>query len=73
MTTKMAEERATSFPKSQRMTARPAAAPRRSAPSRDQIAARAKAIWQKKGCPAGQDERNWLEAEAQLKAEAGNS
>jgi hypothetical protein len=34
-----------------------------------QIAERAKVIWRKKGCPAGQDEQNWLEAEAQLKRE----
>lgn len=36
-----------------------------------QIADRAKAIWQKKGCPVGQDEKNWSEAEAQLKRELG--
>jgi hypothetical protein len=36
-----------------------------------QIAERAKAIWQAKGCPAGQDEQNWLEAERQLRAELG--
>jgi len=34
-----------------------------------QIADRAKKIWQQKGCPSGQDEKNWLEAEAQLKKE----
>ncbi len=34
-----------------------------------QIAERASAIWKQKGCPAGQDEKNWLEAEAQLKKE----
>ena len=36
-----------------------------------QIEERAMAIWQKKGCPAGQDEQNWLEAERQLKEELG--
>jgi hypothetical protein len=36
-----------------------------------QIEERAKAIWRQKGCPAGQDERNWYEAEAQLKRELG--
>jgi hypothetical protein len=34
-----------------------------------QIEERAKAIWQQKGCPMGQDEKNWHEAEAQLKKE----
>jgi hypothetical protein len=34
-----------------------------------QIEERAKAIWQQKGCPVGQDEKNWFEAEAQLKKE----
>jgi hypothetical protein len=34
-----------------------------------QIEERARAIWQKKGCPMGQDEQNWLEAERQLKEE----
>ena len=37
----------------------------------EQIAARAKAIWQAKGCKPGQDAQNWSEAEAQLKAELG--
>lgn len=41
----------------------------RKAPSREQIAERAKAIWQQKGCPCGQDEQNWLEAERQLRQE----
>jgi hypothetical protein len=34
-----------------------------------QIEERAKAIWRQKGCPVGQDDKNWLEAEAQLKKE----
>jgi hypothetical protein len=37
----------------------------------EQIAQRAHEIWVKNGCKHGQDERNWLEAERQLKAEAG--
>jgi hypothetical protein len=37
----------------------------------EQIAKRAEAIWLKKGCQPGQDEQNWREAEAQLKAERG--
>ncbi|MGA2071698.1 MAG: DUF2934 domain-containing protein [Sedimentisphaerales bacterium] len=36
-----------------------------------QIEERAKAIWRQKGCPVGQDEKNWYEAEAQLKKELG--
>jgi hypothetical protein len=39
--------------------------------TQEMIAGRAKAIWQAKGCPAGQDEQNWLEAERQLRAELG--
>lgn len=39
--------------------------------TRDQIAQRAHQIWVKNGCKHGQDEQNWLEAERQLKAEAG--
>ena len=42
----------------------------KSAPTHDQIADRARAIWQSKGWPAGRDEENWREAEAQLRAEA---
>ncbi len=34
-----------------------------------QIEERAKAIWRQKGCPVGQDEKIWYEAEAQLKRE----
>jgi hypothetical protein len=37
-------------------------------PTHDQIAQRAKEIWQTKGCPSGQDKQNWLEAERQLRA-----
>ena len=37
--------------------------------TREQIAERAEAIWQASGCLPGLDERNWCEAEAQLKAE----
>jgi hypothetical protein len=36
-------------------------------PTHEQIAARAKAIWQAKGCPAGKDDENWREAEEQLR------
>jgi len=45
--------------------------PERKIPRSDHelIAQRARAIWQAKGCPAGHDEENWLEAEAQLSNE----
>ena len=36
-----------------------------------QIEDRAREIWHRKGCPCGQDEQNWMEAEAQLKKEMG--
>lgn len=35
----------------------------------DKVAARAAEIWHRKGRPHGQDEQNWLEAEAELRAE----
>ena len=38
-------------------------------PTHDQIAQRAHEIWVKRGCKPGEDERNWLEAEKQLRAE----
>jgi DUF2934 family protein len=47
-------------------SARPAAGP-----THAQIAKRAEVIWQKRGRVTGQDEQNWHEAEAQLKAELG--
>jgi len=40
-------------------------------PTREQIAARAEAIWRRRGCIAGEDERNWYEAEAELRREIG--
>lgn len=36
------------------------------APTRDQIAALAHAIWIDRGCPVGRDVDHWLEAERQL-------
>jgi hypothetical protein len=47
------------------------APPRKSAaaPTHDQIAARAREIWQRNGRQAGRDQENWLEAERQLRAE----
>jgi hypothetical protein len=35
----------------------------------EQIAERAKKIWQDRGCVPGFDEQNWYEAETQLKME----
>jgi hypothetical protein len=35
----------------------------------ERIAERAWVIWQNRGCSPGEDERNWLEAEAQLREE----
>jgi hypothetical protein len=37
--------------------------------SHDKVAARAYEIWVRKGKPHGQDEKNWTEAEAELRAE----
>lgn len=37
--------------------------------SHEQIARRARAIWEKKGHPVGQDEQNWYQAEAELRTE----
>ncbi len=38
-------------------------------PTHEQIEERAKLIWRQNGCPSGQDQENWYEAEAQLKRE----
>ena len=37
----------------------------------DQIAERARRIWEQRGRPDGEDDRNWREAERQLKREMG--
>lgn len=42
-------------------------------PSYEQIAACAYSIWQSKGCPQGQDEANWSEAETQLRRGAASA
>jgi hypothetical protein len=39
-------------------------------PTHEEIARRAKHLWQDRGCPQGQDERIWLEAEKQLTSES---
>ena len=48
-------------------------ADRASRPTHQQIADRAKEIWRNKGCPAGQDDANWYEAETQLERELVSS
>lgn len=37
----------------------------------EQIEERARLIWKQRGCIPGEDERNWYEAETQLKRELG--
>lgn len=37
-------------------------------PSHEDIALRAREIWESRGCPDGSAERDWLEAEEQLRA-----
>jgi hypothetical protein len=39
----------------------------------EQIAERAKILWKERGCPSGQDDKNWYDAEKQLKKELGVS
>ncbi|HNS20863.1 MAG TPA: DUF2934 domain-containing protein [Sedimentisphaerales bacterium] len=50
--------------------AKPALAPARTL-THDQIAGRAKKLWQQHGCPQGKDDYIWHEAERQLKRELG--
>ena len=45
--------------------------PNRVAPSQEAIARRAFLKWQARGCPSGTALQDWLEAEAELKAELG--
>jgi hypothetical protein len=47
----------------------PRPAPKAVKITHQQIAQRAHEIWVKRGCKPGEDERNWLEAEKQLRAE----
>ncbi len=37
------------------------------------IAARAYTIWQARGCPQGQEQANWQEAEQQVRQELGSN
>jgi len=45
----------------------------RPAITHEQIAERARAIWRQRGCPSGDDEKNWYEAEVQLQSELGST
>jgi len=45
----------------------------RPAATHEQIAERARAIWQQRGCPSGEDETIWYAAESQLKSELGSA
>ncbi|MCE5278495.1 MAG: DUF2934 domain-containing protein [Planctomycetaceae bacterium] len=56
-----------------RQPARRQSASARNRLTQEQIAQRAKAIWQAKGCQVGQDLENWFEAETQLKSEMNAS
>ena len=56
---------------SQGFKASPSTVRAKSVPTHEQIAMRARAIWQAKGCKPGQDKENWQEAETQLKREMG--
>jgi hypothetical protein len=40
-------------------------------PTHEQIALRAQEIWNRHGCPPGEDQDNWFEAEAELRREMG--
>ena len=53
-------------PKTTKVATAPAAGP-----TSEQIAQRAWSLWVKGGCMKGQDDKNWYEAEQQLKAEMG--
>ena len=41
----------------------------RTAPTQEQIAARAYTIWEKEGYPQGREQQHWQEAERQLRTE----
>jgi hypothetical protein len=43
------------------------------APGREEIAARAHALWEKEGCPDGHDEEHWLKAESELLSATGGT
>jgi hypothetical protein len=55
-----------------RQSAAGSAVKRSSILSPDMIAALAHQKWQRRGCPAGDDQRDWFEAEKELAAGAGS-
>jgi Protein of unknown function (DUF2934) len=43
------------------------------APGREEIAARAHALWEEDGCPNGHDQEHWLKAERELQSVGATS
>lgn len=43
------------------------------APAREEIAARAHALWENEGCPEGHDQEHWLRAERELQGIADDN
>jgi hypothetical protein len=64
----MAQMATQSAPLSTRASTSTAAASRPGPLSRDAIAALAFQKWQRRGCPTGDDRRDWFEAEKELAA-----
>jgi len=65
----MATARKTQFPpKADTRTATAESRPGGKAPAHEKIAARAQEIWRERGCPKGQDEEIWYQAERELRA-----
>jgi len=62
-----------SAPRGDDAASRPGTAALRPVPTHEQIAQCARAIWQSKGCPVGQDEQNWREAETQLRSRSARN
>jgi hypothetical protein len=66
-------KRGTALPSSGRATMPTTASPLAAAPSHEAIARRAYLKWQARGCRGGAALQDWLEAEAELKAELGQA
>jgi len=64
----MAQMATKSAPRSTRVPTSTAAVSRPGTLSRDTIAALAFQKWQRRGCPTGDDHRDWFEAEQELTA-----
>ena len=68
--------RAVSSPQTKNPVATPAKTPTAAAAThipQEKIAQRAYEKWVKRGCTHGSDTQDWMEAEAELRAEAGSS